>query len=55
VWLLVIVVLRGLERERGPAGISRGLVATLISSVAVFHALFWDNGSWVKRLLSLGS
>jgi hypothetical protein len=55
VWLLLIVVLRGLERERGPADISRGLVSTLVSAVAVFHALFWDNGSWLRGLLSVGS
>lgn len=55
-WLLVVVALRGLERlqrERGRAEVSRGLVAVLFFTVGVFHAIFWDNGRWVNQLLSV--
>jgi hypothetical protein len=55
VWLLVMVVLSGLSRERGRAAPSRQLAIVLVATIAVFHAIAWDDGSWVKWLLSKGS
>ena len=51
VWLVAgwIARARGRVRTRGASL----LLVALAAGIVVFHALLWDNGAWVKRLLSL--